>query len=96
MGHLRLKANECGYKQKIRFKVQIINSISDMEMLNEINRELTTAKKLTKSQVSKCYGGTNEVEVQSAQKALLEARQPKKQKNLKNSMLHNKMIKHRM
>ena len=39
MGQLRLKTDECDYKEKgIRPKVQFINAISDEEMMTEIIR----------------------------------------------------------
>ena len=42
MGHLRIKANECGYKERGRMlKEKIINGISDEEIMMKIIRELT-------------------------------------------------------
>ena len=49
MGHLRLKAKECGYKEKERkLMQQIINSISDEQMMTEIIRKLTAIKETNK------------------------------------------------
>ena len=49
MDHQRLKANECGYKEKEKsLKVHFINGISDDEMMIEIIRELTVIKETNK------------------------------------------------
>ena len=46
MSHLRMKANECGYKEKERrVKEQLTNGIHDDDMMTEIIRELTTIEK---------------------------------------------------
>ena len=52
MGHLRIKENECIYKEKEDTKDQFINGISDDDMMTEIIWELTTMKKEVKSPVS--------------------------------------------
>ena len=45
-GHLRIKANECRYKEKDwRLIEQFINAINDNDMITKIIRELTTIKK---------------------------------------------------
>ena len=46
MGHLIIKVNEFGYKEKDRrFKEQFIDGIGDNDMMTEIIRELTAIKK---------------------------------------------------
>ena len=42
MDHLRVKADECGYKQRYRkLKEQFINGINNDEKMTEIIKELT-------------------------------------------------------
>ena len=60
MGHLRIKANECGYKDKDRkLKEQFINGINYNDMMTEIKRKLTTIRRPMKSLVNKQRVGLN-------------------------------------
>ena len=53
-GHLRIKANEYGYKEKDRkLKEQFIDGINDNDMMTEIIRELTAIKKTNEIPVTK-------------------------------------------
>ena len=46
MEHLKIKADECGYKERdIRLKEQLINGINDNYMMTQIIKEVTTIKK---------------------------------------------------
>ena len=54
MGHLRIKANKCGCKEKDRRpKKQFIKSINNEDKITEIISKLTVVEKTVKSAVSK-------------------------------------------
>ena len=62
MGHIRIKINEAGYKEKYRrLKEQSINGIDDNNMMTEIIRQVTIAKTLMKSPVTKFHARLEEL-----------------------------------
>ena len=60
MGHLRMKANICSYKEKGRRLKKCINDINDGDMMTKIIRDLTTIKTIMKSSVIKFCDGLEE------------------------------------
>ena len=54
MGHLRMKANKCSYREKhIRLKEHFINGIHNDDMITEVIRKLIAVKTTMESPVSK-------------------------------------------
>ena len=74
MGYLRLKANECEYKEKDRrLKEQFINGINDDEMKTEIIWELNAVKKTSEITSTQELAWARRLEAERTQKALMEA-----------------------
>ena len=62
MGHLRIKANECKYKERDRrLKEQFINGINDDDMMTEIISELSVFKKADDILVNRCWVGLKQL-----------------------------------
>ena len=46
MGHMRIKGNECEYKERYRGpKKQVVHEINEDKMMTELMKELTVIKK---------------------------------------------------
>ena len=75
MGHLRMKADECGYKGKERrLKEQFINDIDDYDdMMTNLIQELTRIKKTNEVSSKQVSAKARRDEVQWAQKVKIEA-----------------------
>ena len=72
MGYLRIKTDECSYKEKdIRFKEQFINGIND-DRITEMIRELTAIKKTNEITNEEVLSLARRVEVQWVQKLILD------------------------
>ena len=74
MGHIKLKANEHGYKEKHkRLKEQLINGISNEEMMTEKIRKLHAIKETNEAKSEQVLHWPKGVEKQPILKALPEA-----------------------
>ena len=72
MSHLRIKANECNYKEHDRpLKEQFINGINDEMMTAKILKELTTIRKTIGIMTEQVFSWAKRVEVQRALKVML-------------------------
>ena len=80
MGHLRIKANYCSYKEKDkRLKQLLINSINDDDMMTEIIKELTQTQKMNEITSGQMLSWARKVKVQQAQKTLIETTKDNKE-----------------
>ena len=65
MGHLRVKANECEYKERARMlKEQLINGIGDNDMMAKIMKNSIMIKKTTEITREQALNWTKGLEVQ--------------------------------
>ena len=72
MDHLRIKANECNYKECVRqLKEQFINGINDEIMTAEIMKELTTIGKISDITSEQVLSKAKRVEARRDQKVML-------------------------
>ena len=82
IGHLRMKANECGFKEKDRkLKEQFINDISDDDIMTEIIKELIATKKINEITGDKLLSCVRTAEAQRAWKTFIEATKDHKEFN---------------
>ena len=73
MGYLRIKANECNYKENgRRLKEQFINCRKVVNTMTEIILEFTKVKKTNEINSEQVLAWTRRVEAQTAQKAFME------------------------